>query len=119
MELHKLSTADLRGQEATKLGETETSIRKELGKIRMDIYTARNQHTAKIRGLRKTLARLLTVRHEVAAKTPKAPKAAKAVVAPKAKPAKAVAPKTAPAKAKAAAADAKPKTAAKKTKTAK
>src|SRR5262249_42089079 len=106
MELHKLSTEDLRGYDAGKLREAEKDIRRELVNIRMDIYTARDQHTSKIRGLKKALARLLTLRHAAMAKP-----AAKGVRAPKA--AKPVAPKTKPAKAKPAKPTAK-KTATKK-----
>jgi ribosomal protein L29 len=112
MDLHKLSTEELRGFEPGKLKETESEIRRALVTIKMDIYTAKNQHTAKIRGLKKALARLLTVQHQVSAKAPaaKAPKAAKPVAAAKPKAAKA------PAKAKAAAKPEKAKPTTKKAK---
>ena len=110
-DLHKLSAADLRGFDAAKSRETQTEISRELAKIRMDVYTARNLHTGKIRGLRKSLARLLTIESEkllaAGPKAPAAPKAAK-VAAPKA--AKAKAPKV---EAKASKADKAPKAAAK------
>ncbi len=99
MDLHKLTTEDLRGFDTGKLRETEHDIRKAMVDIRMDIYTARNQHTAKIRGLRKALARLMTVRGAAAKSAPKAAKVAApaAPQAPKApkepKAAKAAAPK--------------------------
>ncbi len=93
MELHQLSAEEIRGFDAAKMRETEGEIRQELVKIRMDIYTAKNQHTGKIRGLRKSLARLLTVKTATAVKTakPKAPASAKATAgkAPVAKAAKA------------------------------
>ncbi len=66
MELHKLSIDNIKEHDSAKLRETEAEIRKELVNIRMDIYTARNQHTAKIRGLKKSLARLLTVKNQAA-----------------------------------------------------
>jgi ribosomal protein L29 len=91
-ELHQLKAEDLRAYDAAGLRETEGEIRKALVGIRMDIYTAKSAHAAKIKGLRRSLARLLTVKNasgkKTAAKTA-APKAAAA--APKAK--KAAAPK--------------------------
>ena len=94
MELHQLSAEEIRGFDAGKMRETEGEIRQELVKIRMDIYTAKNQHTGKIRGLKKSLARLLTIKTATALKTvkPKAPASAKATAG---KPAKAAAPKVA------------------------
>lgn len=73
MELHKLTADTIKDFDSDKIRETETDIRKELVTIRMDIYTARNQHTAKIRGLKKSLARLLTLKSQQAAKTTKTP----------------------------------------------
>ena len=110
MDLHKLTTEEIRGFDAAKLRETENDVRRAMVNIRMDIYTSRNQHTAKIRGLRKSLARLLTVKNQAAVGAPKAAKAAapKADAAPKAEKA---AKKPAKAKAKSAA---KTKTATKK-----
>ena len=99
MELFKLTADELKGYDAAKLRETEKDIRRELVNIRMDIYTPLNQHTGKIRGLRRSLARLLTVKGLLG----KAPLQAKAKVA------------TAPAVNKVAVAKAKPAT---KTKTA-
>lgn len=81
MELHKLKIADIRGLDATSARDTVQEIRHELAKIRMDIYTAKNSQGAKVRGLRKTLARILTVRGEADAKAPKAPKPVKAPAA--------------------------------------
>lgn len=110
MELHQLTSEEIRGFDAAKIKETEGELRQELVKIRMDIYTAKNQHTSKIRGLKKSLARLLTIKTASAVKAPKAAKVAapKAAKAPKAE-AKAKAEK--PAKAKA---DTKAKTSTKK-----
>lgn len=104
MELHKLKTEELKGLDSAKLRETEKDIRRQLVDIRMDIYTAQNKHTGKIRGLRKALARVLTLAH--ASKKAAAP----AVGAPKAK-------KEAVKKAKAPVAKAKPAAAAKAKKT--
>lgn len=114
MELHQLTAEEIRGFDAGKMTETEHEIRKALLDIRMDIYTARSQHGAKLRGLKKSLARLLTVRTVQTAAVAKAKPVAKkpvAAAAPKAPKAKA-----ATAKAKAPAADkaAKPAKAAPK-----
>lgn len=112
MDLHKLKTEEIRGFDAGKLRETEHEVRRAMVNIRMDIYTSRNAQTAKIRGLRQSLARILTVKNATKAV---APQAAKAASAPKtasavaAKPAKAAKPSTAKAKA-----SAKTKTATKK-----
>ena len=102
MALHKLKMEEIRGFDQAKARETEAEVRRELVNIRMDIYTAKNSHTSTIRGLRKTLARLMTLRTasmktaaaaKKASKAPvtAAPKAEKAKVA---KPAKAAEPKT-------------------------
>lgn len=84
MELHKLTAEEIRGLDAAKLREVEGDIRKQLVGIRMDIYTAKSAHASKIKGMRKSLARVLTVTTEQAAKRTlgsdavKAPKVAKA-----------------------------------------
>jgi ribosomal protein L29 len=92
MELFKLTADELKGYDAVKLRETETAIRHQLVNIRMDIYTPLNQHTGKIRGLRKALARVLTLKGAQAkvlvvpvAKAAKVPAVKKTAVA-KAKP---------------------------------
>jgi ribosomal protein L29 len=110
-ELHQLKAEDIRALDAAALKETEGEIRKALVGIRMDIYTAKSAHAAKIKGLKKSLARLLTVRNAGAKKVVAKPAAPKAAAAPKAKKA-AAAPK-----AKKAAGETKAK-AAKSTKTA-
>ena len=60
MDLVKVSLADIRGHEKTKSVEIEREIRKELALLKMNVYGART--AGKTRGLRKTLARVLTVR---------------------------------------------------------
>ena len=85
MELFKLTADELKGYDAVKLRETETAIRHQLVNIRMDIYTPLNQHTGKIRGLRKALARVLTLKGAQAkvpvAKAAKVPAVKKTAVA--------------------------------------
>ena len=60
MDLHKIPTEELRGYDSNRRREIVGQLRRELHNIRMDIFSARAQHSAKIRGLKKTLARLLT-----------------------------------------------------------
>jgi ribosomal protein L29 len=62
MDLVKMSLADLRSQDSSKSVEIERQIRKELALLKMDVYGART--AGKTRGLRKTLARVLTVRSQ-------------------------------------------------------
>lgn len=66
MELHQLTTEELRGYDAGKMRETEKDIRRALVDIRMAVYAPRGANTAKVRGLRKALARLHTLRHQAA-----------------------------------------------------
>ena len=63
MELHKLKKEELKGYDAAKLRETEKDIRRQLHEVRMDIYSGPGKHTGKIRGLRRSLARVLTLQH--------------------------------------------------------
>lgn len=63
MEFHKLSVAEIKGLNAAKRQEVETEIRKELAHVRMDIYSTAGQHVGKVRGLKKSLARLLTIKN--------------------------------------------------------
>jgi len=72
MDLHKLKMDQVRGFDAGKLRETEEDVRRELHTIRMDIYSAKAQHAAKSRGLKKALARVLTARTQATVKLPKA-----------------------------------------------
>ena len=80
MEMHQLTTEELRGYDSAKKRDTELEIRRALVAVRMDIYAARNSQSAKVRGLRRSLARLLTLNGQsaggavkaAAGKTPKA-----------------------------------------------
>jgi len=60
MDLTKTSLSDIQGYDKTKSVEVERQIRKELALLKMDVYGART--AGKTRGLRKTLARVLTLR---------------------------------------------------------
>lgn len=75
MDLHKLKTEEIRSWEPAKLRETENEIRLEMANIRMDIYSAQSNSSGKVSGLKKSLARVLTVNSELALKAKKGPKA--------------------------------------------
>ncbi len=62
MDLTKTSLGDIQGFDKAKSVEVERQIRKELALLKMDVYGART--AGKTRGLRKTLARVLTVRSQ-------------------------------------------------------
>ncbi len=64
MELHKIKISDLMGLEGARLREMEQEIRREMASARMDVYAAQGQYSSKKRGMRKSLARLLTVKGE-------------------------------------------------------
>jgi ribosomal protein L29 len=67
MDLHKLNMSELKGLDQGALRQVEKDVRKSLLKIRMDIYTAKSTHGAKVRGLKKSLARVLTVQNQAKA----------------------------------------------------
>ncbi|MGE0171553.1 MAG: 50S ribosomal protein L29 [Oligoflexales bacterium] len=90
----KASMEDVRGLDLPALTEAEGDIRKEMAKIRLDLYAASGSQTAKTRTMRKTLARIMTVKTELLKQKPKAAAKAKAPAKAKAK-----APVKAPAKA--------------------
>jgi ribosomal protein L29 len=60
----KIPVGELRGYEKGRVNETEKAIRKELLNIRMEIFKAAAVNSGKKRQLKKTLARLLTVKAE-------------------------------------------------------
>jgi len=62
MDLLKLSSDEMRGFDLAKSVEVETEIRREQALLRMDVYGTGN--AAKKQALKKSLARLLTVRNE-------------------------------------------------------
>ena len=64
MELHNIKTADIKGLEQGRLREIEVEIRREMVTARMDVYAAEGQFSSKKRGMKKSLARLLTVKNE-------------------------------------------------------
>ena len=70
MELHKLNMGELKSLDRNALREVEKDVRKSLMKIRMDIYTAKSTQGAKVRGLKKSLARVLTAQNQAKATQP-------------------------------------------------
>jgi ribosomal protein L29 len=62
MDIRKLVASEMISMDLAKSLELEGSIRKRLQDIRMDIYTPEQQNAGEIRSLRKSLARILTVR---------------------------------------------------------
>jgi ribosomal protein L29 len=64
MELHKIKMSDIQGMDLGKLSEVEESVRRAIATSRMDVYAAQGQYAAKKRGMRKGLARLLTMKNE-------------------------------------------------------
>jgi ribosomal protein L29 len=64
MDLQKISIGDMRTFDAARLRETEDLLRRELASMRLDVYTSGTKSAAKKRGLKKNLARLMTVTTE-------------------------------------------------------
>jgi ribosomal protein L29 len=95
MDLHKIPVSEMRSFDKARLSDIRHQIQRELVKIRMDIYTARAQHAGKVRGLKKTLARLLTVTTEAMRASGGAVASKPAVATAKKAPAKKAAPKAA------------------------
>ena len=71
MELHKVKMSDIQGLEQGRLREIEVEIRREMVTARMDVYAAEGQYSSKKRGMKKSLARLLTVKNELGLKATK------------------------------------------------
>ena len=84
MDLHKIPTEEIRGFDVARRREVEVQIRRDLLQIRMDIFSSKAQHSAKIRGLKRTLARILTVGNGSVVVAPKAAKTVKAAPVKKA-----------------------------------
>ncbi len=63
-DFEKLSIGEIRNFSSDQLKETENEIRREIAMINMDVYSNRSQYTGKLRGLRRNLARVLTVGNE-------------------------------------------------------
>jgi ribosomal protein L29 len=66
MDYFKITADELRSKDKGELQSAATEMRKKLAEIRMDIYTAPAVNVSKVKKLRKSLARLLTVQNEKA-----------------------------------------------------
>jgi ribosomal protein L29 len=64
MDYFKITADELRSKDKGELQTAASEVRKKLAEIRMDIYTAPAVNVSKVKKLRKTLARLLTVQNE-------------------------------------------------------
>ena len=69
MELENIKLDEIRSYEMPRLKETETEIRRELAKIRLDVFSDKKQFTGKVRKLKKNLARVLTYQGEFTRKS--------------------------------------------------
>jgi len=64
MELNKINAETLRNYDTSKLNDVELDIRSQMLRLRMDIYTEKAKNSAKMKGLKRGLARTLTIRNE-------------------------------------------------------
>lgn len=71
MELTNITCEEARGFDQAKSRETELEIRRELTQLRVDVYSNPAATTSTKKKLRKSLARLMTVRSEQALKSKK------------------------------------------------
>ena len=62
MDLVKLDIEQMRAFDTQRAIEVEEDIRKEISKMKMDIFAEKGKHSAKIKSLKRNLSRLLTVR---------------------------------------------------------
>ena len=69
MEYAKITSEEIRGFDAQKSKETEDAIRKELANMRMDLYSNQASTSSNARLLKKSLARVLTVRNQMNVKS--------------------------------------------------
>jgi ribosomal protein L29 len=64
MDYLNVTTDEIRGVEAKDLTASEKEVRKQLAELRMDVYSASALNSGKARKLKRTLARILTVKRE-------------------------------------------------------
>jgi ribosomal protein L29 len=65
MDYLNIKTGELRSLDAAGLRTAENDIRKEMANLRMDIYSASALSSGKNKKLKKSLARVLTVKSEL------------------------------------------------------
>ena len=62
MDLQKIHVDELKDLDIAKLTQTANEIREKIFETRMDIYKPAGTNSGKLRGLRRSLARVLTVK---------------------------------------------------------
>ena len=62
MDLQKIHVDELKDLDITRLNQTAKEIREKIFETRMDVYKPAGTNSGKLRGLRKSLARVLTVK---------------------------------------------------------
>lgn len=65
MDYLNIKTGELRSLDAAGLKSAEIDIRKEMASLRMDVYSASALSSGKNKKLKKSLARVLTVKSEL------------------------------------------------------
>ena len=63
MDLIKLDIEQMRAYDKQRLLEVEEDLRKEINKLKMDIFAEKGKHSGKINSLKKNLSRILTVKN--------------------------------------------------------
>ena len=63
MDLIKLDIEQMRAYDKQRLLEVEEDLRKEINKLKMDIFAEKGKHSGKINSLKKTLSRILTAKN--------------------------------------------------------
>ena len=64
MDLAKLTMDEIKSFDDTRLRDVEVDIRKSIMKIRLDAFKEKGKNSGVLRGLKKRLARALTIRQE-------------------------------------------------------
>ena len=64
MEFENLSNEELKALNDAQANEAELTIRTNLAKLRMDIFSEKGKHSGKVRKLKRSLARILTFKNE-------------------------------------------------------
>ncbi len=65
MDLQKIHVDELKELDVARLDKTASEIRGKIFETRMDIYKPAGTNSGKLRGLRRSLARVLTVKTEM------------------------------------------------------
>jgi ribosomal protein L29 len=71
MDLNKLTINDVVTLDTSRLYEVEKEIRQEMAMLSMDVYSEQGKFSSKKRGLKRGLAKVLTVRNQKESKKTK------------------------------------------------